>query len=1535
MQHAIYALIICLFLVPFSNSFAQHVHPHYQDGHIYLKLKEHSHLRIPDVKTLRESEDLAAMAKLIDAYGITDIKLAFPELHTAVFNRTYEISFSNIQNVGALMESLEALSEVEYAERVPLHFIEYVANDPGQNQQYALNLIQAQQAWDLHQGGNATVAIIDNAVLLSHQDLSPNIWVNPGETPNDGIDNDNNGYVDDINGYDVADNDDDPNPPNGSFNHGTHCAGIAAAATDNNTGIASIGFDTKIIAVKATGDSESNATISAGFSGISYAIAAGADVISMSWGGPGFSQTGQNLVNQAANQGIVMVAAAGNSNTNTQYYPAAYNNVISVASSTQNDTRSSFSNYGNWVDITAPGSGIFSTLAGSNSQYGSQSGTSMACPMVAGLCALMKSYVPSATPSVIENCLTSGADNIDSQNPNFVGQLGAGRINAFQAILCMDPNVPPVAKFTQNKTSGCTGFVVNFTDQSLGNPTSWSWSFPGGTPATSSAQNPTVTYNAPGTYDVSLTVTNPFGNNSLTLSGLVSVFNGSQPLPFTEDFESGSFATQGWSVENPDLGQSWEIATVSGTSPGIHAARMRFFTYNGNGQRDGLRTPPLDFGGLVDAQLSFEHAYRRVNTNNSDSLIIYLSTDCGNSFPHKIFAAAENGTGSLATAFTAQQEFAPSQTSEWCLGTVGADCFTVDLTPYVGNSNVVIKFEGYNNFQNNLYIDNINITGTGGNQPPVANFGASTTLGCGPLNIQFSDSSQFGPTNWSWQFPGGNPATSTQQNPSVVYANPGIYDVSLTVSNANGNNTQTFTDYIEVLSCAPSTCDTLDNFNNGSPIIYTSSNGGYVSGHNGFQDMAKAEFFSNTNNNSYLTGLLVHFGVAEEGSPGALLTCNIWDDDGTNGSPGTVLATINIPIAEIANDVQNNTYTFVDFGGVQINGAFFAGIELDYTSGDTVSLVTNTDPETNPATAWEQFNNGSWLPYDSPNSWQLAIAHDMIAFTSDTLPTADFVSTPVQVCEGNTVQFANTSLNGSNFQWIFPGGTPATSTDANPVVRYDTTGSWDVGLIVFGECLGYDAKIVTGMVTVGTNPSVSITQTTDEACGQMNGTAVAQAIGGGGAYSYSWNTSPVQMGATATGLSFGNFTVTVTDGNGCTATATANIASIPGPSLQIDNFESETCGLADGSATASASGGTQPYSFSWDTNPAQNSATASNLASGTYTVMVSDGNGCTDSATITITGTPAVLVDVTGGDNPCLNDAFATATPSGGTPPFDYNWNTSPPQTTQDISGLVSGTYVVTLTDAAGCMAMDSISLTDIGQGPTVDLGQDIESCDPVNLDVGNQMGNTILWSTGATTQVVSVDSSGIYSVTVTDGNGCSEADSISVTISQIPQADFFFSSPNNDLNYQFTNNTQPNDPSVSYVWDFGDGSPTSTDANPTHQFSGGGPFTITLVATNLCGSDTFIVTFTDVEPLLFDKISIYPNPASEILVLELEDASSRQVEIQFTNLVGQHLWIERRILEHGMLKESWSLSDLPAGLYLFEVIGKEKRIVERVLIRR
>jgi len=784
----------------------------YVDGQLYVKVNDDSEIRLDQAVKQSSVEPYTNLVLIFEEFEASKLVRPFTALKSPIFDRTYQITFSKAEETSAFIEALEALTFIEYAERVPLYSKFYTPNDPGFSSQWYLPKIKADKAWDSHKGGNATLAIVDDAVYIAHSDLSPNVWTNTGEIANNGIDDDNNGYIDDINGYDVADNDNNPNPPtsrtNTNFTHGTHCAGIAGAATDNGSGIASIGFNNKLIAVKATRDIGNSQAVEAAFAGVVYAIAAGADVVSMSWGGPASSTTGQNIITNGYNSGVTFVAAAGNSNTSAKTYPAAFNFVISVAATNQSDQRANFSNYGSWIDISSPGVSIFSSLAGSSTSYGNQDGTSMACPLVAGLCALIKSANPSLTPSAIESCLKSTADNIDNLNPGFAGRLGAGRINAEQAMTCSNPNSAPVAGFNSNAANEiCSGTSVSFTDASSFNPTSWNWSFPGGTPSSSTQQNPTVVYNTNGTFNVSLTVTNANGTNTKTEVGFVKVNSNGLEEFFTEDFENNAPT---WSLFNPDMATTWTINTVGGTNGGSKAAGINLYNYSsGIGQIDALFTPVLDFGGRSSVTLTFEHAYRRYSQNERDSLLILLSTDGGATFPNELLAASEDGTGSFATNTVTQSNFVPATLDDWCFaGQIGAQCIELDLSAYDGMANIVLAFASVNRHGNNMYIDNVKLSSKCGvpNNTIQPSFIADVQAGCPGLTVQYTDQSLANPniTSWSWSFPGGNPSSSTQQNPVVVYPNAGTFDVSLQVSNASQTNATTESNFISVNGSAAS-----------------------------------------------------------------------------------------------------------------------------------------------------------------------------------------------------------------------------------------------------------------------------------------------------------------------------------------------------------------------------------------------------------------------------------------------------------------------------------------------------------------------------------------------------------------------------------------------------------------------------------------------------------------------------------------------------------------------------------------------------------
>lgn len=436
--------ILLLFLL-FSNfTKAQTVDSNYVDGQLYVKVKQSS-----SVNLLPDSNSLNVLDNILNnvLYGVDSIIRPFYGLNDTL-DRVYKIYFSNLNTVAQLITQLETLTFIQYAESVPLYYAHHVPNDIHQDQ-YHLDIIDAKLAWDVSLGSeNVVVAIIDNGVLLSHEDLSANIWNNPNET-NNGLDDDLNGYVDDINGWDVADNDNDPSPPsnissNSAFSHGTACAGIASATTNNGKGIASIGYKVKIMPVKCTKDDSDGNTLANADDGVFYAIKNNADVISMSYGSSSDAVTSRSIIQSASDNNIVLVSSAGNDSANKANYPASYDAVIAVGATNQNDEKAYYSNYGPNVDLMAPGSFMYTTIASSNSAYGLYSGTSMACPLVAGLVALYKSQFPSASMAAIKAALIEGCENIDAENPNLNGQLGAGRINAY-ATLGGDPPV-----FTKN-----------------------------------------------------------------------------------------------------------------------------------------------------------------------------------------------------------------------------------------------------------------------------------------------------------------------------------------------------------------------------------------------------------------------------------------------------------------------------------------------------------------------------------------------------------------------------------------------------------------------------------------------------------------------------------------------------------------------------------------------------------------------------------------------------------------------------------------------------------------------------------------------------------------------------------------------------------------------------------------------------------------------------------------------------------------------------------------------------------------------------
>ena len=343
--------------------------------------------------------------------------------------------------------------------------------------------IDALEAWNLSTGSSdVIIAVVDTGVEYTHEDLSSNMWINTGEIPNNGIDDDGNGYIDDYRGWDFYNNDSDPMDDN---SHGTHCSGTIAAIGNNSIGVTGVNWKAKIMPLKFLG-AGGNGSTSKAISAILYANMMGAKVISNSWGGGSYSQSLKNAIDAST---AVVVCAAGNNNTGKNndenpFYPASYSskNILAVASIDRYNNISYFSNYGlTSVDLGAPGSSIQSTVL--NNSYGNKSGTSMATPHVSGVAGLVNSLYPNVTYNETISRILNSTDPVpDLQNKTVTG----GRINAYKAIKPVLNS--PVANFTANITLGTIPFTIQFTDLSTNSPTSWFWSFGDG--GNSIVQNP-------------------------------------------------------------------------------------------------------------------------------------------------------------------------------------------------------------------------------------------------------------------------------------------------------------------------------------------------------------------------------------------------------------------------------------------------------------------------------------------------------------------------------------------------------------------------------------------------------------------------------------------------------------------------------------------------------------------------------------------------------------------------------------------------------------------------------------------------------------------------------------------------------------------------------------------------------------------------------------------------------------------------------------------------------------------------------------
>jgi len=307
------------------------------------------------------------------------------------------------------------------------HIAETTPNDSFyQAQQWNLPQIHLPEAWDYTVGSSTPIAIVDTGIDLDHPDLAAKLWINPGEIPDNSIDDDHNGYIDDWRGWDFVEGDNDPQDLNG---HGSHVAGIAGAQSNNGIGIAGVSWNAGLMAVRVL-NSDGYGWWSDIASGILYAADAGARVINLSLGDTTSSGAVEEAIAYARERGCLIVAAAGNKESQPILYPAALDGVMAVAATGPGDSLYPNGNRGPQMDVAAPGMGIFSTWA--TGSYCTKTGTSMATPHVSGLANLIWTLRPWLSADEVAAFIENTA--VDIGDPGWDERTGWGRIDALEAV---------------------------------------------------------------------------------------------------------------------------------------------------------------------------------------------------------------------------------------------------------------------------------------------------------------------------------------------------------------------------------------------------------------------------------------------------------------------------------------------------------------------------------------------------------------------------------------------------------------------------------------------------------------------------------------------------------------------------------------------------------------------------------------------------------------------------------------------------------------------------------------------------------------------------------------------------------------------------------------------------------------------------------------------------------------------------------------------------------------------------------------------